>query len=740
MGEDEEVLSVIIPTHNRAASVTRLAGALDAMECSVPVETIFVLDGCADRTREALEKLDLRKPSTVVEIPGLGAAAARNRGAASAAGEVLLFVDDDVVPQPGMLDAHIACHEPGNRTAAVGSYPYAPEMPVNALDFFIREWWRARFQALSCPTHRFTYRDCLAGNFSVSRREFEAVGGFDEEFRKDGREDYELGARLLKSGVRMRFAPGALAYHYPANTPKSLLRKWYTFGRADVLFARKHPEVFETLPIRRYWRKTRLARRFLRTLAISASVSDSAVLAILGAFFERNLDRLWEYRLLGMWHLSLSFAYLLGTASAVGGVRRLGDFARAWLDPQDQPWCRIRVERLDVASEIREIGEVDRCDRLFVIPHVGESIGTWIEIPCRPGQDSVPAREIAGHVCEQAGWPTWSSVAASPREGIPYNEVDYIAWQRLREWIQSPSGEGIPGAQFGIKSVPAEPSAVSALVFSDDGCASLSIRPSVLNPGELKRVRCDEDSVRLSLGEVLSECPGEFVAILKSSDRLDPGWVRTAARHFQDPAVACVITPVILSDVRTRTQELYHTLVDFDRVRCWHWCCVSDSFHPGYILSEFNTACHRLVMSRRALESLCGSVSCFSGSCEDLASEALYALLHAYEKVVFEPRALVWGESPMTREAVSEMAVQHITRVCRTVSARLWAGNSGRVRSLRVLAKFMRINGRKFASCARGRRDWPLSIAAAEALAAARGLALGLTGMSSRRWCEGNGS
>ena len=532
------MLSVIVPTHNRAESAARLARALDSQQCDAPFEVVFALDGCTDDTREVLESVDLGMVPKIVELPGLGAAAARNRGAASATGELLLFVDDDVVPQPGMLDAHVASHTVRGRSAVVGLYPYAPDMSVNPLDFFIRDWWHSRFEALADPTHTFTYRDCLTGNLSLPRREFEAVGGFDEAFQKDGREDYDLGARLLKSGAQIRLAPDALAYHYPINRPKSLLGKRLTFGRADIYFAQKHPEVFWTLPISHYCRRTGWLEAQFKGLALSVPLRPAFMISMMGSYFEKRLDQLWNERLLRLWRRSLGFAYLLGAVSAVGGLREFRTFARGWLDAADRPRRWVRINDVDILSEPCEIGEADRYDRLFAIPRLGGTILGWVEVPRQQGQESVPAAQVVECLSQQANWAAWRSLAWSSEEDTPLDEIDYMAWQKFRTRIRSLSETdgGDPSSGF-VSNIMDAPS-ISALVFSEDEEHGFSAGNSVFEANDISRLTTDRGGRELKTA--LSACRGELVALVKESDRVDSGWAEAASRHFLDPELSLI--------------------------------------------------------------------------------------------------------------------------------------------------------------------------------------------------------
>ena len=105
-------ISVIVPTHNRAELLTRHLRRLTEQSLEPHrFEVIVSADGCTDGTGEAVRGLRVPYGLSLVEKkPGTGAAGARNRGAAMAKAEILLFLDDDMEPKPGLLEAHLEAH------------------------------------------------------------------------------------------------------------------------------------------------------------------------------------------------------------------------------------------------------------------------------------------------------------------------------------------------------------------------------------------------------------------------------------------------------------------------------------------------------------------------------------------------------------------------------------------------------------------------------------------------------
>jgi GT2 family glycosyltransferase len=239
--------SVVIPTHNRRDSLDLLLTALERQTVAADLfETIVVADGCVDDTIAFVRSRTTPYRLRLVELPGLGAASARNRGAAAAQGAVLVFVDDDIEPVPELVEAYLDEHrsEPGRLLIGCS-------LPVVEVKTFyekeLRRWWQDHILAMQHVSHRFGYRDMHAGNFSIAARTFAEVGGFDEAFPGCGGEDYELGVRLLEHGVQFGYCRSAEGRHHDDTDLDRSLRRAFQEGRADVLIAERHPRLVPEL-------------------------------------------------------------------------------------------------------------------------------------------------------------------------------------------------------------------------------------------------------------------------------------------------------------------------------------------------------------------------------------------------------------------------------------------------------------------------------------------------------------
>ena len=153
----------------------------------------------------------------------------------------MLFLDDDMLCDPGLVAAHITAHKEAGRIVAFGALFLSNDSPPSlAAECFNREIGALHLEHRRDTTTAWQETDCVFSNASISRELLEEFGGFDEAFRM--REDLELGTRLFCAGVHPKYIGNAIAYQYYIKTTADLIRDAEAFAVADVMFARKHPE------------------------------------------------------------------------------------------------------------------------------------------------------------------------------------------------------------------------------------------------------------------------------------------------------------------------------------------------------------------------------------------------------------------------------------------------------------------------------------------------------------------
>lgn len=198
MNKTDPYISVIIPLHNGSGYIEECLGAL-GKSLYGSFETIVIDDASTDESREICSGLGVK---VIALDRQSGPGGARNEGAKHAAGEILLFIDSDVVVTGNTIGqfADIFKGDP-DVSAAFGSYDDSPAAPDfvsqyrNLLHHFVHQ--RSNREA----------NTFWAGCGAVRRGVFNELGGFDaDRFPRPSIEDIELGYRMREKGYRIVLA------------------------------------------------------------------------------------------------------------------------------------------------------------------------------------------------------------------------------------------------------------------------------------------------------------------------------------------------------------------------------------------------------------------------------------------------------------------------------------------------------------------------------------------------------
>jgi len=248
------VFSIVTPTCNRAAILQRALTAMLAMDGIDGCELIVVDDGSTDATPEVLERITRQAPGLVrwVHQENAGPGVARNAALALARRERILFLDDDVFPEPDLLRAHAHFLDQGFDLSQ-GLLRWHPELAdswlMRHMDAHGMQFAFDRVQDDQDLSYRYVY----TANLAVTRRCVETVGGFDAAFaaKRYAFEDTAFAYALKKSGCRMGLNRQALASHYHPMTPEGLIGREYKVGYAVGVLREHYPEIARELGL---WR------------------------------------------------------------------------------------------------------------------------------------------------------------------------------------------------------------------------------------------------------------------------------------------------------------------------------------------------------------------------------------------------------------------------------------------------------------------------------------------------------
>ncbi len=249
-------ISVVIPTFNRLADLRRTLAALESDRAGLPfgVEIVVVDDGSADGTSAFLEEWAARTPGAkTLSQENSGPARARNRGAAAAKGEIVLFLGDDTVPEPGFLSIHEKAHRLGGPgPLAVLGYTTWDEERMRVTPFLthLNEMGTQFGYSIIPDPDDVPFNFFYTSNVSLPRGTLLALGGFDEEFPYAAWEDVEFAYRATRAtpALRMVYRSAARTRH---NHPTDLasFRSQAAKGRGGGRDVR--PEAPRALPLAR---------------------------------------------------------------------------------------------------------------------------------------------------------------------------------------------------------------------------------------------------------------------------------------------------------------------------------------------------------------------------------------------------------------------------------------------------------------------------------------------------------
>ena len=235
------LISVVIPTYNRLPILRKCLDALENQILNVEIhsfEIVIVDDGSTDGTVDWLRNnIETYPHLRLFEQSHGGPALGRNLGVEKSRGELIVFIDSDLVVDKFFLRNHIDClfrawKKLGNRKC----FTYGSV--INTSNFNNPNSEPFKLQDLS-------WAYFATGNVAIDKKLLEKSGLFDNSFRLYGWEDLELGERLRNMGVKLIKCPRAIGYHWhPAlalDQIPQLIRIEKERAKMGLVFYRKHP-------------------------------------------------------------------------------------------------------------------------------------------------------------------------------------------------------------------------------------------------------------------------------------------------------------------------------------------------------------------------------------------------------------------------------------------------------------------------------------------------------------------
>jgi glycosyltransferase involved in cell wall biosynthesis len=297
-------LSLIVPVHNAAATLDACLHSVFA--AAFPAQVIVVDDASNDGTAQ----IAARFPCQVLALPNnVGAAAARNAGAQLATGDILFFLDGDIVMEHDTVARILDAFADDVTLAALfGSYQQ---------DTVPKNFFSQYKNLLHHYTHQISATEAAtfcSGYGAIRRQVFFALGGFNESQR--ALEDIEFGYRLHRAGHRIRLLKDLQFTHLRSYTFLELVR-------SDVLH--------RAIPWTRLMLESHIFRNDLNTKSnnvASVGISFLILFAPLWLWFVPFGGMILTGLMLAF--LTLNFDFILFVTRARGSLFGLKTVAMSW--------------------------------------------------------------------------------------------------------------------------------------------------------------------------------------------------------------------------------------------------------------------------------------------------------------------------------------------------------------------------------------------------------------------------
>ncbi len=307
------LISVVIPTYNRLPILRKCLNALENQIFNNGIhnfEIVLVDDGSTDGTVDWLKNnIETYPHLRLFEQSHGGPALGRNLGVENSNGDLIVFIDSDLVVDRYFLCNHIdslliAWKKLGNKKC----FTYGSV--INTSNFNNPNSEPFKLKDLS-------WAYFATGNVAIDKKILETSGLFDTSFRLYGWEDLELGERLRNMGVKLIKCPRAIGYHWhPSLTLDQipqLIRIEKERAKMGLVFYRKHP----TLRVKFIVQYTFFHRCLWEFLTFGGLLNTKSLRPLL-AFLIKNGQSGWAMELLRLPLNLIGVRQIFREASLIG--------------------------------------------------------------------------------------------------------------------------------------------------------------------------------------------------------------------------------------------------------------------------------------------------------------------------------------------------------------------------------------------------------------------------------------
>jgi GT2 family glycosyltransferase len=245
-------LSIIIPTHQRPATLRECLQHLESQTARDALEVIVVSDGPDAATQAVCDVLQWKMPVRFAAIPKRQQGTARNAGLNLVSNPYTLFIGDDIFLDARACEVHLKTHDIVKNHAVLGFTTWNPKVGITpAMEWLEESGWQFGYPLLQPYEQRFVPEDRQHQFSYTSHISLPTWLAKKHTFREDmhlyGWEDIEWGSRLRDAGIRLYYQPDAKALHHHRVTMHDSLKRMETLGKSAAI-AHEKVQDFDRLP------------------------------------------------------------------------------------------------------------------------------------------------------------------------------------------------------------------------------------------------------------------------------------------------------------------------------------------------------------------------------------------------------------------------------------------------------------------------------------------------------------
>jgi GT2 family glycosyltransferase len=293
-------ITAVIPTLGRPDQLARVLDRFELQRGADDDLVVNVVVDAAEREPERIEEAAGPRPYAirVLRAARPGASAARNAGWRAAETPLVLFIDDDVMPERRLVAEHLAWHDrhPVREVGVLGRVRWADELRVTPFMRWLEHGIQFDYPRIE-PGSDAGWGRFYTANASVKRELLDRVGGFDEESLPFGNEDLDLALRMTRHGFRLLYNPRASAEHLHRMDLDMWRRRVVRLAVAERRFMELHPD--DARPYFHELFSEAAAGGRLRGRSVAAARFVPRRLPLLGPYVWKRADLVFRQQLAG---------------------------------------------------------------------------------------------------------------------------------------------------------------------------------------------------------------------------------------------------------------------------------------------------------------------------------------------------------------------------------------------------------------------------------------------------------